>query len=105
MTTSASTTTESSVQLVMPVAGTVSNLAVNLGTAPGTGGAKWAFTVRKAGADTVVTCPISNSNSLTSCSDPTNKVEFTAGELLSLKVKPTNSPANWGSIRWSVKVN
>jgi hypothetical protein len=104
MTTTASTTTESSVQLVMPFAGTVSNLTVNLGTAPGSGGAKWAFTIRKAGTDTSVTCSISGGGGNTACSDPTNKVEFAAGELLSLKAKPTNSPAGWGSIRWSVKV-
>jgi hypothetical protein len=101
LTTSASTTTESSVQMVVPVAGTIGNLAVDIGTAPG-GGKSWTFTVHKTGADTTITCPMSGGGGNTTCKDNTHTASFAAGDLLSLEVQPAGTPGNWGSVRWSV---
>jgi hypothetical protein len=100
--TTASTTPESSVQMVVPVAGSVSNLAVNIGTAPG-GGKSWTFTIRKNGNDTAVTCSMIGGGSNTSCNSA-ESVAFGVGDLLSLEVHPVGGPANWGSARWSVKL-
>jgi hypothetical protein len=47
----ASTSTEGNVQMAMPVAGTSSNLAVNIGSAPGNG-RNWVVTIRKNGSAT-----------------------------------------------------
>ena len=49
--TGASTTSEGSVQMVMPVAGTISNLAVNVGSAAGNG-RNWVLAIRKNGTTT-----------------------------------------------------
>jgi hypothetical protein len=98
--TSASTTPESAVQMVMPIGGKIENLAVNIASAPG-GGKTWAFTIRKAGSDTEVSCSMSGGGG-TSCIDNTHQAEFKAGELISLKVHPSGSPNSWTSARWSV---
>ncbi len=105
-TTAASPSTEGDVQLVMPVGGTISHLAVDLGNAPG-GSSGWAFTIDRAvsgsaSASTAVTCTVSNAGS--SCADSSHTVTFAAGELLSLKVAPNGNPTNWGSARWSVSL-
>jgi hypothetical protein len=99
--TSASTATESSVLQAVPIAGTISNLAVDIGSAPG-GGRSWTFTIRKNGTtDTAVTCPISGGGG-TSCTS-SSSVTFAAGDQLSLRVHPSSSaPGNWTSARWSV---
>jgi hypothetical protein len=97
--TSASTTTESNVQMVMPVAGTISNLAVNIGTSPGNG-RNWTFTIRKNSSTTTVSCKIETSGK--SCTSSAS-VTFAAGELIDLEVDPSSaSPSGWGSLRWSV---
>ena len=108
--TSTASSMESTVRQIVPVAGTLSNLSVRLGAAPGNGSGeqKWDFTVRKsvAGAnseDTAVTCEIVEA--ATTCTSSAT-VTFAAGDMLSIEADPTgasgNNPNNWSSARWAV---
>ena len=98
--TGASTTKEGDVQMVMPVAGTISNLAVNIGSSPGNG-RNWVLTIRKNGSATAVTCKIEGSTSKTCTSSAS--VTFAAGDLIDLEADPSSAqPSSWGSLRWSV---
>jgi len=93
---------ESTVQMVVPTAGTLSNLSVKLGTAPQNsfGTQKYTFTVRKNGNSSgSVSCEISESE--TSCSSTTTQT-FAAGDLISLQSSPSNTPSGWGTLRWAV---
>jgi hypothetical protein len=105
--TSQSNTTESNVQQVVPVAGTISGLFVDLGEDPGTGNS-WTFTIRKKSGpgvtqSTSVTCLISG-NSATSCNSAALSVTFVAGDLISLQATPNSEPDSWNSARWSVSL-
>jgi len=93
--------TESDVEQVMPVAGTLSNLYVRLdGTAgAAASGRSYTFTVRKNTADTAVTCTILET--ATSCSDATNSVAFSAGDLISVKSVPSATAPTARAMRWS----
>lgn len=51
----------------------------------------YAFTVRRNGADTAVTCTVSGSAS--SCVDTSNSVAFAADDTISIKVTPTGTPS------------
>jgi hypothetical protein len=92
-----SNTTESLVQQVVPVAGTLSDFNIRTDGNPGTGDS-WTFTVRADGANSTVTCPISGSTA-TSCSDVTHSATIPAGSLLSIGVakggSPTGRTAHW----------
>ena len=79
--------TESDIQQVMPVAGTVKNFNVSIDTTPAAGG--WTFTVHKNGADAFVFCIIPAG--LFTCSDPTGAA-FAAGDLISIEMLPSASP-------------
>lgn len=89
--TSQSTSTESNVQQVMPIAGTVANLAVKLANDPSEGDS-YTFTIRKNGngasGGTTVSCKIENTN--TSCNSAANSVTFAQGDLLSLQIVPAS---------------
>ena len=100
--TSSASPTESSVQQVMPVAGTVSNLAISLGSAPGSGNS-WTFTIRKNGAATGVTCKVEGSTAKECTSSAT--VTFAAGDLLSLQATPSGGPNGWSSLRWGATLS
>jgi hypothetical protein len=81
----------------------VSNLAVNIKTAPASG-KEWKFTVKKttaAGVTTAtgVTCTILQLT--TSCSSSATAA-FLAGESLALEVLGAGNPASWGIARWAV---
>jgi hypothetical protein len=98
----AGSSTESTVQGIVPVAGTVSDLVVAVANAPQNGGGtqKWTFSVRKNGSSSgAISCEISES--ATSCSSSTT-LTFAAGDLISLSATPSGTPQNWGSMRWSV---
>jgi len=95
------------VQQVVPVAGTISSLFVDLGEDPGTGNS-WTFTIRKKSGpgstqSTAVTCSISG-NSATSCNSAALSVTFAAGDLISLQASPNSEPDSWNSARWSVSL-
>ena len=102
--TSAASSNESEVQQVVPVAGTVSNLSIRLGTAPdnGSGTQKYTFTVRKNGAD-AFGCEVVEA--ATTCSSA-GTATFAAGDQISLQSDPSgtagNDPKGWSSLRWAV---
>jgi Collagen triple helix repeat (20 copies) len=96
--TSSATKTEGNVQQVLPLAGTISNLAVKLGSSPGSTD-EWKFTVRKNGEGTAVSCTVSASG--TSCTNA-NTVAFATGDQISLEADPNGGPNGWSSARWSV---
>jgi hypothetical protein len=100
--TSSPTSTESNVQQIMPIAGTIANLAVKIGTAPGSGSNSYTLTIRKNGAagSPSLTCEIEGSS--TSCIDSTHTLSFAAGDLLSLQIVPASNPDSWDSAHWGV---
>jgi FlaG/FlaF family flagellin (archaellin) len=90
---------ESDVQHIMSVAGTVSSFNVTLSGSPGSGNS-YTFVVRRNGLSTLVTCIISGAN-ITS-SDLTNSVDFAAGEYISIMVTPISRPTA-RSMRWTAQ--
>jgi hypothetical protein len=97
--TGAASEAETTVRDIVPVAGVVSNLAVNITTATGNSGKSWTFTVRKNGAATGVTCQISGSATFCTSSAA---VAFSAGDLIALEALPAGNPPGWTSARWAV---
>ncbi len=96
--------TESDVEQMMPVAGTLSNLYVRLDGAAGAAGSgrSYTFTVRKNGTtDTAVTCTVLETATL--CSDTTNSATFSAGDLISIKSDPSATAPTARAMRWSAK--
>ena len=81
--------TESEVTQVMPVGGTLSRFSVLLNGTPG-GTNSYAFTVRKNGADTTLTCTITGS--AVSCADSSHSVSFETDDTISIKASPTGGP-------------
>ncbi|MDB5163439.1 MAG: hypothetical protein JWS12_56, partial [Candidatus Saccharibacteria bacterium] len=90
------TGTESNVQIVCPTAGTLTNLFARLNLATGAG-SSYTVIVRK-GGDTVLSTIIADP--ATSNSNTTNSVAVVAGDLLSIKVLPSASPAPTARSIW-----
>ncbi len=104
---SSSTILEDDVQQVLPVAGTISNLFVDIEDAPGAG-KSWTFTIRRqsgsgATQSTAVACQVSGDGA-TACNSGSASVAFAAGDLLSLQAIPTGEPHAWLAARWSVSL-
>ncbi len=98
----APTGSESPAQQVVPIAGTVANLGVRIGTAPGQGNS-YTLTIRKNGIGTGLTCRIEGDGSAgTSCVDSAHTVAFAVGDFLTLQVSPGGSPQRWHAARWEV---
>ncbi len=98
----APTASESPAQQAMPVAGTIANLGVRIGTAPGQGNS-YTLTIRKNGIGTGLTCRIEDDGSAdTSCLDDAHTVAFAAGDFLTLQVSPGSDPQRWHAARWEV---
>ena len=88
---------EADFQDVMTVAGTISQFFVRQGTATGAGRNN-VWTLRKNGSVTALTCTVPAA--ATTCSDTTNSVSFSVGDLISVQLTAgagggTNTPANW----------
>jgi hypothetical protein len=88
--------TESIAVITVP-AGTASTLVFSLSAAPGASNTA-TITLRKNGADTALTCTISDP--ATSCSDTANSVTFTDGDLLTVRY---NKTGGLGHIRFSFR--
>lgn len=88
---SASNSTEALRTGVMPTAGTVDELRVQLSAAPGTSNSR-TFAIRKNGVDTGLTLTISNS--ATSGSATGTSVSWVAGDTISLNHTISGSPAS-----------
>ena len=99
-------TTEANVQQAIPVAGTISQFYVRTTGDVGDTGDNYTFTIRINGAAgaTPVTCTIIGNNTGTqqSCSDLTNSVAVTAGQLFSILSTEASSP-NGVSVHWTAK--
>jgi hypothetical protein len=103
-------TTESSTQIPVPRAGTVSNLQCRIGGTGLSSSQTLTFTVRKGStaiglitsADTTVTCAM-NSTNTAGCSDGTHNFAVVSGDVLDIKSVPANTPAS-GVIHCSVQL-
>lgn len=93
--------TEATQRMPVSIAGTISTLYVHLATAPGAG-TSWAFTLVKNGVDTALTCTVADA--AVTCNDTSNSFSVAAGDDLSVKSVPTNTPASTVGIRWSYKL-
>jgi len=91
--------TESTVEIALPTAGTLTNLQVSLDTAPGIS-SSWTFTVDKNGSATALTCAIAGV--ATSCSD-SSLVPVVVGNTIDLHVTPVSSPA-LAQLTWSARI-
>lgn len=85
----------------MPAAGTLSNFVVRLDTAPGAAasGKSWTLTVEKNGADTALTCTISETGQ--TGADLSHSVSYVAGDRISVKATPANTPST-GTVAFSM---
>jgi hypothetical protein len=83
-------------------AGTISQLFVELSAAPGAGaGDGYSFTLRKNGADTTLTCTITQP--ATSASNTANSVAVVAGDYIDIKCVPLNTPSASPYAQWSMQ--
>lgn len=89
---------EAEAQLAMPASGTLQGLHATVAAAPGAGNSV-AFTIRKNGASTPVTCVISNT--ATSCADAVNGVGFAVGDLISVQVAESGPVAANVAFGWT----
>jgi hypothetical protein len=86
------TTTDTLARMVMPAAGTLSLLRVELAAAPGTAasGKSLAFTVMK--NNVAQTLAVTITDTATSAEDTSHSVSYNAGDTLSLRCVPTSTP-------------
>jgi hypothetical protein len=91
--------TEANVSVPLP-SGTASKLLVNLTAAPGAAGSA-TISIRKNGGNTALTCTVSGS--ATTCTDTTNSVTFSDGDLLSIHY--TEAGAAAARIRFAFEYN
>jgi hypothetical protein len=100
-----SSSTESAVQQAIPVDGTISRFYVRTGGDVGSTGDTYTFTVRVNGADSLVTCTITGVVTTVeqSCSDLTNSVAVSAGNLISISSVPASSPSGSPDAHWTAK--
>lgn len=98
--------TEVNVSSVLPTGGTIDQLYLVDGAAPGGSGGSYTFTLFKNGIATAITCIITDPG--TTCNDLNagHAVHFAGGDTVSLQAVPSVSPApvsanfSSGSVRW-----
>lgn len=83
--------TESTVQTMIPGVTQISEFTAVVGTAPGSGNS-WAFTWRDNATSETLTCTISGT--ATSCSDTTDSFTTAANDLVDIQVTPSGTPAS-----------
>lgn len=88
------------VQIPVPLAGTFSNLRIRFPAAIADGDT-WTVTLQAGGADTTLTTPATNANSGVSA-DTVNAPSVAAGDLMSLKCVPANTPDAQGRVQISL---
>jgi len=98
---SGSSTTEAQVQQPMPVAGSLKNFRIRLDAAF-SGGTSIAYTVRKNGVATALTCTITTASAALTCSDLVDSVAFVAGDLISIGTARTGAVGAQGT-RWTAQ--
>ena len=87
-------------KIYAPMSGTLSDLYVILENAPGTGN-NYTWTLMKNGSPTALTVTIADSDK--DGSDSVNSVEFSATDVLALRIVPTSSPVT-GDVGYSMKL-
>jgi len=80
---------EDRTKCAFPVAGKLKNFYVRLNQAPGAG-KSFTFTIRKNGADTALVVTISGTDTVGQ--NTTNEIEIAVGDLVNIKIAPTNTP-------------
>jgi hypothetical protein len=94
-----SSASATSVQQVVSVSGTINNLQVRADKSPGTSAPdKYKFTVFVNGVATTLTCAMIAP--ATTCT-ATGGVPITAGQTMSIEIKPESTPENEVTLRWS----
>lgn len=89
--------TESALETIMPVAGTMKNLYLyQYETLNGTAGQTIVYTVRKNGADTALTKTATVGDTSAVISDTTHSFSFSAGDKITLKVVAGSITSNTG---------
>jgi hypothetical protein len=96
------TTSEAGAQVGSPVAGTISNLSIRATSDAGNSGDSYVMNVRKNGANTGITCTITDTSS--TCSDTLHTVSVAVGDLLSLQAVAVGGPASEPAFQWSVRI-
>ena len=84
----------------MPAGGTVTHLHVAVENAPGLLD-DWQFFVRLNGADTEVTCTVSNTDT-TCTSDPALEAVFQEGDMITIRAVGINNPPDT-EMRWTAR--
>ena len=92
--------TESFVNQILPVKGTLSKLNIGLSDAAGSG-KTYTFTVMKNGLATSVSCSISETVAV-SCGDSENSAIFSADDTISIRSVPSGTPSSH-YMRWTAK--
>jgi hypothetical protein len=95
------TTTELDAEYVMPAGGTLSNLRVLIQVATVQDADALAFTLRVNGADSALTCTVGGTAGDRSCSDTSNTVSVSAGDLVTLQVVANSSFNTLGNCAWT----
>jgi len=85
--------------VVMPTGGTISEMWIDLSSAP-TSTNSFKFTLFQGGSATSQTCTVTGA--ATACNDTSHAVTITAGDLISIEMDPTGSPVG-GTARWGFK--
>lgn len=84
----------------MPGSFTLSELYVLLDTAP-TAGKSWQFDLMKNGSTTGVTVTIADA--AVTATDSVNSIAYAAGDTISLRAVPTNTPTTGTNVWWNIK--
>lgn len=91
--------TETDSQIIIPTGGTISNLHAKISSTPGTS-KSYQFTLMKNGAAT--TLDLTLSGAVGSGSDTTHSVSVSAGDTLTLRCIPTNTPNSQTSMAFGM---
>jgi len=87
--------------MIVPCAMTISNFFMAISTAPGSG-KSYDFTIMKNGVATDVTVNIADS--AVTATDSTHTATFAAGDNISLRSTPNNTPGNTGGQFWDMDI-
>lgn len=93
-------TTDGFGRQIMPTAGTLKKLYVRLDIDPGTNPDAYSFTLHKNAADQTLTTTITADS--TTGNDTTNSVSIAAGDTVSIKVAPLNTPSATPYMKWGM---
>lgn len=95
-----SSTDEDDYVQVIPTAGKIKNLYVEMNQAPGSGAEAYRYTLRLNKADSSLTTTITGE--ATTGNDTSNEITVVAGDTVGLRVEPLNSPSNTTNARYGM---